>query len=229
MDIIIDKNPEAMFINETKSDIATKFCIFVFINLNIWSYLLININRGRDITLNMKICLYGSGSKTTPKELTDVGYELGLNLALNNHSLVFGGGNDGMMGAVAKGVFANGGNITAIAPEWIKEFDDPFKDYDEYIRTDSMDERKNLFLEKSDVFIIVPGGIGTMDEFFEILTLKHLKRHSKKIILFNINHFYDKMIEMLHQMHDEGLIRENVLDIFVVADSIDGVLEYIKD
>ena len=134
-----------------------------------------------------------------------------------------------MMGAVAKGVFANGGNITAIAPEWIKEFDDPFKDYDEYIRTDSMDERKNLFLEKSDVFIIVPGGIGTMDEFFEILTLKHLKRHSKKIILFNINHFYDKMIEMLHQMHDEGLIRENVLDIFVVADSIDGVLEYIKD
>ena len=177
----------------------------------------------------MKICLYGSGSKKTPKELTDVGYELGLKIALNNHSLVFGGGNDGMMGAVAKGVFDNGGKITAIAPGWINEFDELFEGYDEYIKTDSMDERKKLFLEKSDVFIIAPGGIGTLDEFFEVLTLKYLNRHSKKIILFNINHFYDLMIEMLHQMHDDGLIREGALDIFVVADTLDEVFEKIDN
>ena len=176
----------------------------------------------------MKVCLYGSGSKRTPSEFTDVGYELGLKIALNNHSLVFGGGNDGMMGAVAKGVYDNGGKITSISPWWINEFDDPFDDYDECIKTDSMDERKKLFLEKSDVFIIVPGGIGTLDEFFEVLTLKYLNRHSKKIILFNINQFYDKMIDMLHQMHDEGLIREGALDIFVVANSIDEVFEFIQ-
>lgn len=176
----------------------------------------------------MKVCLYGSGSKMTPREFNDVGYELGLKIALNNHSLVFGGGNDGMMGAVAKGVYDNGGKITSISPWWINEFDDPFDDYDECIKTDSMDERKKLFLEKSDVFIIVPGGIGTLDEFFEVLTLKYLNRHSKKIILFNINHFYDKMIDMLHQMHDEGLIREGALDIFVVANSIDEVFEFIQ-
>ena len=157
----------------------------------------------------MKVCLYGSGSKMTPSEFTDVGYELGLKIALNNHSL-------------------NGGKITSISPWWINEFDDPFDGYDECIKTDSMDERKKLFLEKSDVFIIVPGGIGTLDEFFEVLTLKHLNRHSKKIILFNINHFYDKMIEMLHQMHDEGLIREGALDIFVVANSMDEVFEFIQ-
>ena len=164
----------------------------------------------------------------TPREFTDVGYELGLKIALNNHSLVFGGGNDGMMGAVAKGVYDNGGKITSISPWWINEFDDPFEGYDECIKTDSMDERKKLFLEKSDVFIIVPGGIGTLDEFFEVLTLKYLNRHSKRIILFNINHFYDKMIDMLHQMHDEGLIREGALDIFVVANSIDEVFEFIQ-
>ena len=164
----------------------------------------------------------------TPREFTDVGYELGLKIALNNHSLVFGGGNDGMMGAVAKGVYDNGGKITSISPWWINEFDDPFEGYDECIKTDLMDERKKLFLEKSDVFIIVPGGIGTLDEFFEVLTLKYLNRHSKKIILFNINHFYDKMIDMLHQMHDEGLIREGALDIFVVANSIDEVFEFIQ-
>lgn len=176
----------------------------------------------------MKVCLYGSGSKRTPSEFTDVGYELGLKIALNNHSLVFGGGNDGMMGAVAKGVYDNGGKITSISPWWINEFDDPFDDYDECIKTDSMDERKKLFLEKSDVFIIVPGGIGTLDEFFEVLTLKYLNRHSKKIILFNINQFYDKMIDMLHQMHDDGLIREGALDIFVVANSMDEVFEFIQ-
>lgn len=176
----------------------------------------------------MKVCLYGSGSKRTPSEFTDVGYELGLKIALNNHSLVFGGGNDGMMGAVAKGVYDNGGKITSISPWWINEFDDSFDGYDECIKTDSMDERKKLFLEKSDVFIIVPGGIGTLDEFFEVLTLKYLNRHSKRIILFNINHFYDKMIDMLHQMHDEGLIREGALDIFVVANSMDEVFEFIQ-
>ena len=164
----------------------------------------------------MKICLYGSGSKNTPREYTDVGYELGLKIASNKHSLVFGGGNDGMMGAVAKGVHDKGGNIT---------FDDPFKGHDEYIKTDSMDERKKLFLDKSDVFIIAPGGIGTLDEFFEVLTLKYLNRHSKKIILFNISHFYDRMIDMLQEMHDEGLIREGALDIFEVADSLDEIFD----
>jgi uncharacterized protein (TIGR00730 family) len=88
-----------------------------------------------------------------------------------------------------------------------------------------MDERKKLFLEKSDVFIIAPGGIGTLDEFFEVLTLKYLNRHSKKIILFNISHFYDRMIEMLCEMHDEGLIREGALDIFEVADSLDEIFD----
>ncbi len=177
------------------------------------------------ISDTMKVCLYGSGSKKTPKEFTDVGYELGLKIAENNHSLVFGGGNDGMMGAVAKGVFDNGGEVIGIAPEWIGEFDDDFKKCSEYIVTDSMDERKKLFLEKSDIFIIVPGGIGTLDEFFEVLTLKYLHRHSKKIILFNINNFYDKLISMLMEMHDIGLIREGTLDNYDVANSLEEILQ----
>lgn len=175
----------------------------------------------------MKICMYGSGSKDIPNEYTDVGYELGLKIAEDGHSLVFGGGNDGMMGAVASGAFNNGGEVTAIAPSWIGEFDVRFENCSEYIKTDSMDERKKLFLEKSDVFIICPGGFGTLDELFEVLTLKYLKRHSKKIIIFNINHFYDTMLSMLQKMHDDGLIREGAFDIFDVACSIDEVFELI--
>ena len=175
----------------------------------------------------MKICVYGSGSKKTPEEFTDVGYELGLELAKNNHSLVFGGGNDGMMGVVAKGVFDNGGDVIGIAPKWIGGFNDDFKKCSEYIETDSMNERKNLFLEKSDVFIIVPGGFGTLDELFEVLTLKYLHMHSKKIILFNINNFYDKLISMLDEMHDMGIVREGALETFDVANSLDEVLQLI--
>ena len=175
----------------------------------------------------MKICLYGSGSINTPKEYMDVGYKLGSAIAKNNHSLIFGGGNDGMMGAVASGVFDNGGEIIGIAPEWIDEFDNDFENCDEYIKTESMDERKNLFLKNSDAFVIVPGGIGTLDEFFEIIVLKFLKRHDKKIVLFNINGFYDTMILMLEEMADEGFIREGGESIFKIATAIEDVFDYI--
>ena len=84
----------------------------------------------------MEICIFGSASKNTPKEFTDAGYELGLKIAENNHNLIFGGGNDGMMGAVASGAFANGGKITSIAPRWIGQFDDEFENATEYIITD---------------------------------------------------------------------------------------------
>lgn len=173
----------------------------------------------------MKVCIYGSSSEKTPKVFIDVGYELGLKLASNNHSIIFGGGNDGMMGAVARGVFDNGGKITAIFPEWITEFDVLFENYTEKIITDTLDERKNLFLEKSDVFIVLPGGLGTLDEFFGIIALKYLNRHSKKVILFNIDHCYDKLIEALQDMNDMDLIREDCLNFFDIANSIDEVLQ----
>lgn len=173
----------------------------------------------------MKICLYGSGSVNTPKEFREIGYRLGLKIVENNHSLVFGGGNDGMMGSVASGVLDNGGEIIGIAPEWIAAFDDDFKSCSEYIKTDSMDERKKLFLEKSDAFIIVPGGIGTLDEFFEILVLRFLKRHDKRIVLFNINGFYDTLLLMLDEMSNQGFIRSGFEDVFDTATTIDEVFE----
>jgi hypothetical protein len=172
----------------------------------------------------MKICLYGSGSVNTPKEFTDIGYELGLKFVLNNHSLVFGGGNNGMMGAVAKGVFDNCGEIISIAPEWIGEFESNFNNCTTSIKTESMDERKNLFLEKSDAFVIVPGGFGTLDEFFEIVVLKFLKRHDKEIILFNINGFFDTLILMIDEMSDQGFIKPGGENIFKIATNIDDVL-----
>lgn len=174
----------------------------------------------------MNICLYGSGSRKIDKIYTDEAYELGCRIAQNNHTLVFGGGDTGMMGACARGVHDNDGKSIGIAPEWIGNFEPLCKDCGEFIYVDTMDERKNKFLENSDAFIIVPGGIGTLDEFFEIITLKKLNRHDKEIIVFNMDGFYDRMLEMIDEMGEKGFLYKQS-EIFKTAECIEEVFEYL--
>ena len=175
----------------------------------------------------MNICLYGSGSRKIDEIYTDAAYQLGCKMAERNHTLVFGGGDTGMMGACAHGVQDNAGKTIGIAPEWIGEFEPLCKNCSEFLYVDSMDERKGEFLKNSDAFIISPGGIGTLDEFFEIVTLKKLKKHDKAIVIFNINHFYDKMLEMIDEIGDRGFLYKQET-LYQVATSIEEVLDYIE-
>lgn len=175
----------------------------------------------------MNICLYGSGSRKIDKIYTDEVYNLGCMMAQKGHTLVFGGGDTGMMGACAKGVHDNNGKSIGIAPEWISNFEPLCKDCSEFIYVDSMDERKRSFVSHSDAFIISPGGIGTLDEFFEIITLKKLKKIDNEIIVFNIEHFYDKMLEMIDEMDEKGFLYKQD-EVFKVATSIDEIFEYLE-
>ncbi|MBO6123100.1 MAG: TIGR00730 family Rossman fold protein [Methanobrevibacter sp.] len=175
----------------------------------------------------MHICLYGSGSRKTDKIYTNEAYKLGCEIAKNNHTLVFGGGDTGMMGACARGVHDSNGKSIGIAPEWIGDFEPLFRECSEFIYVDSMDERKQKFLENSDAFIISPGGIGTLDEFFEIITLRKLKQHNKEIIIFNINHYYDTMLKMIEEMGEKGFLYKQE-ELFKVASSINEIFNYIK-
>ena len=175
----------------------------------------------------MNICLYGSGSRKIDKIYTDNAYELGIAIAKNNHTLVFGGGATGMMGACAKGVHDNNGNSIGIAPQWIGNFEPLWENCSEFIYVESMDERKNKFVEYSDAFIITPGGIGTLDEFFEIITLKKLKQHNKEIIIFNIDGFFNKMLEMIDEMGKKGFLYKQE-ELFKTANTIDEIFEYLK-
>ena len=174
----------------------------------------------------MNICLYGSGSRKIDPIYTDEAYELGCRIAKKDHVLVFGGGDTGMMGACAKGVHDNNGKSIGIAPEWIGNFEPLSEKCSEFIYVDSMDERKQKFLENSDMFIITPGGIGTLDEFFEIITLRKLKQHDKEIIVFNINGFFNKMLEMIDEMGDKGFLYEQS-ELFKTAQNIDEIFKYI--
>ena len=178
----------------------------------------------------MKICLYGAGSKNIKSKYMKESYKLGAEIAKRGHTLVFGGGSTGVMGAVSKGAIDNNGKVLGIAPEWMEKFEGICKECDEFIYTESMDMRKSLFLKHSDTFIIAPGGIGTLDEFFEVIVLKKLHRHDKKIIVFNMFNFYDPMLEMIDFMIDEGFIRaKRDKNTFKIADSIDKVFELLEN
>lgn len=179
----------------------------------------------------MKVCMFGSASDKIDDIYKDPAYELGCAIAEHGHTLVFGGGDYGMMGSCVQGVHDNGGEAIAIVPDWIEDSEGSSKDCSDFIQVERMDERKRLFIEKSDAFIITPGGLGTFDEMFEVMTLKQLKRHDKKIIIFNINDYFTKIFEVLQHMTDEFFLDEELLShqkqFTHVAATVDEVMEYL--
>jgi len=178
----------------------------------------------------MKICVYGAASSLIDESFIKEGEELGRKMAKRGHSLVFGGGNNGMMGAPARGVYEKGGHILGIAPKFFEE-NNPEISYDnctEFIHTETMRERKKLLDESSDAFIVAPGGIGTFDEFFEILTLKQLGRHNKAIVIFNINGYFDDMLKMMKHAIDKKFITTDCVELYKVVNTVDEALDYIE-
>lgn len=177
----------------------------------------------------MKICVYGAASSLIDKAFTEAGEELGRRMVERGHSLVFGGGRSGMMGAPARGVFEKGGHILGIAPEFFEENNPEisFENCTEFIKTSTMRERKRLLDEMSDAFIVSPGGIGTFDEFFEILTLKQLGRHNKAIVIFNINGYFDDMLKMMSHAIEKKFITTDCVELFKVVNTVDEALDYI--
>ena len=175
----------------------------------------------------MKICLFGSGSNNIDEKYLKSGYNLGEMIAKNNHDLVFGGGKKGMMGQVARGAHESGASVCAIIPDWMVEFEEVYDECDQIIYTKSMDERKRLFIENSDAFIVTAGGLGTLDELFEVVTLKKLRIHNKPIVILNEYNFYDKLIELLDAMVYEKTIPSDNRSMYKVAYSIDEIFGYL--
>lgn len=179
----------------------------------------------------MKIAVYGAASSLIDESYKEAGRELGRKIVEGGDELVFGGGANGMMGAVAEGVYEKGGYILGVVPSFFKEANAEisFKKCNDYIYTDTMRERKKEMEENSDAFIISPGGIGTLDEFFEILTLKQLGRHNKPIVIFNINGFYEEMAKALQKMVEKKFITDDCAELCSVYTDIDEMLEYIHN
>ena len=175
----------------------------------------------------MNICIYGASSNKLAQEYFDAAEALGALMARGGHTLVFGGGQGGLMGAVARGAHAHGGDIIGVAPRF---FDEPgilYPNCTRFIYTETMRERKAIMEEQSDAFIVLPGGIGTYEEFFEMLTLKQLGRHGKPMAMLNTRGYYDPMAAMLQNTVDEGFMSANCMELFGVCSTAEEVLEYV--
>lgn len=179
----------------------------------------------------MFICVYGAASSLIDKSYIEAGEELGRRIAKRGHRLVFGGGNNGMMGAVARGVTEENGVTVGVIPKFFQDAGAEIS-YDkctEYIFTETMSERKQFLEYTANAFIITPGGIGTFDEFFQALTLKQLGRHNKPMVIFDINGFYDEFAMALQKMVELKFITDDCAQLCKVCTDIDEILDYIEN
>lgn len=164
-------------------------------------------------------CVYGGANERIASRHKEKIEELGRIIALNGFSLVYGAGATGCMGAVARGVKENGGFVLGISPYFIGEFEDIF-DCDNKVMVDTMAERKTLMEKHADVFFIAPGGIGTMDEFFQVLTLKYLKRLDVPIVVLNLEGFYDSLLVLIRDLVKFGALTEGIYELFDVVSEV---------
>ncbi len=172
----------------------------------------------------MKICVFGASSDFIDADYFRAAEELGARLAQGGHQLVFGGGRGGLMGACARGVLGSGGTALGIAPLY---FDEPgilMKEECDFIFTDTLSERKKRMEEEAEAFIALPGGIGTYEEFFEVLTLKQLGRHDKPMGILNTLAYYDPFLSLLRATAEKGFMSPDILSLFLVSEDSAALL-----
>ena len=175
----------------------------------------------------MELCLFGAASEAVPSIYITQTELLGEAMAARGHSLVFGGGATGMMGAAARGVHRGGGRVIGVAPAF---FDTPgvlSELCDELVLTGTMDERKAIMESRADAFLVAPGGIGTLDEFFEVFTLRSLGQLDKPVLLYNIDGYYDELLAFLKTMESQRFIRPELWEHLGVFSDAEDLLDHL--
>ncbi|QQQ30499.1 LOG family protein [Chryseobacterium indoltheticum] len=154
---------------------------------------------------------------------------LGQTLAKQNIQLIYGGANVGLMGAVADGVLLEGGKVIGVLPHFLQSKEIAHQDLTELILVETMHERKTKMNDLCDGVIVLPGGYGTLEEFFEMITWAQLGLHKKPIAILNINGFYDDLIKLVQNMVDKGFLKQINQEMLLASDSIDKLLEKMKN
>lgn len=178
----------------------------------------------------MRICVYGAASPTIDPEYISTVEKMGEEMVMRGHSLVFGGGGNGLMGAAARGVHAKGGHIIGVIPKFFENenVEEICSFCDELIKPDTMRERKQIMEDHADAFIVVPGGIGTFEEFFEILTSKQLCRHNKPIAIYNVLGYYNEINYAMQKAIEKNFIKQNCKDLYFTTENLNELFEYLE-
>jgi uncharacterized protein (TIGR00730 family) len=179
--------------------------------------------------MSLAICVYcGSGDGKDPAYAA-AAEKLGAMIAGHGHRLVYGGGNYGLMGRVARATKAAGGHVTGIIPEFLITKEKLKADNDEVVLVQNMHERKMQMFERSDAFVTLPGGIGTLEELVEQMTWAQLGRHKKPIVIADINGFWRPFRSLIAHMREEGFIRAGLEVSTLTAERIEDVIPIIED
>jgi hypothetical protein len=174
------------------------------------------------------VCVYcGSGPGTNPRFIEGA-IAFGKVLAENGIRLVYGGGSIGLMGAVATSVLDHGGVVTGIIPDFLTTRENALKRVQEMIVTPDMHERKRLMFERSDAFVALPGGVGTLEELVEQLTWQQLGRHSKPVLLANIDGFWEPLLALLAHMRATEFIRPSLAVDILKAERVQDILPRLR-
>ncbi|MBQ1033088.1 TIGR00730 family Rossman fold protein [Micromonospora parva] len=174
------------------------------------------------------ICVFCASSRTLDQRWLDLAAETGAELARRGHTLVSGGGCVGMMGALADGARSAGGRTLGVIPQSLVDLEVADLASDELLVTDSMATRKTVMIDKSDAFLTLPGGLGTLDELFEVWTTATLALHAKPMVLIDTDGFYRPLLDWLDALADQTFLKPAGRDLLTVATTVTEALDILE-
>ena len=166
------------------------------------------------------VCVYCGSAGAVREEYREAARAAGAGLAARGLDVVYGGGHVGLMGIVADAALAGGARVTGIIPRHIQQREIAHRGLSELVAVDTMHERKTMMVERSDAFLVLPGGFGTMDEFFEIVTWRQLKLHTKPVVVANIAGYWDPLLALMDRQVAEGFARASDRAFIAVAPTV---------
>jgi uncharacterized protein (TIGR00730 family) len=176
----------------------------------------------------MKLCIFCSANQQIDPDFFQKARELGQWAAQNGHSIIFGGHDAGLMHSVSKAAKQAGALVIGVVPRRIEEMGRLSKWIDVHIPTEDLSDRKSLMMAQADAFIVMPGGIGTLDEFFTVLAATTLDYHHKPIFLYNMKGFWDSLIACLDDLHTKGVTRKDWHSYLHIVSSLEEIEERLK-
>jgi len=176
----------------------------------------------------MHICVFCSANANIEAAYYQAAKELGHWAAREGHTIVFGGVNQGLMECLAQATKDAGGQTVGVVPSIVEETGRTSRYNDEVITCQNLSERKQLMLDRSDVFIALPGGVGTLDEVFTIAASYTIGYHHKRVILYNVNGFWDSLIHLLDDLQQRGMVRGQWRDYIGVAATLDDMVQLLQ-
>lgn len=174
------------------------------------------------------LCVYCSSSAKLAPKYYEAGERLGREMAARGWGLVYGGGNAGLMGVVARAVKASGGKVVGVIPDFMTERELAYREADELVVVATMRERKRIMAERADAFVTLPGGIGTLEELTEIMTERYLNLSTKPLVILNQDGFYDHLLRFFERMVSENFKSPGLSDLFSVAANVDEVWAWLE-